>query len=397
MFLGSDGGLYVSIDAGKNWTQWTNNYPKVSTRDLVIHPREHDLIIGTFGRAAYVMDDIRPLRAIAAEGKKLLDKKLHLFSPPTAYQVINQQPTGTRFGANALFNGENRKDDAMITYLVNVPDKKEQEEEEEKPEEDTVKADKISYDSLVFTVYNGDKLIRTLKQKTPEKSGLHRMYWRMDEAGERGPSRRKLKADAPEASGISVLPGKYKIKMQYGDQIDYSMITVKYDPRVTVEKEILSAQYQFQKKLEKEYAVARKATQQLVNAMEIIDFYIAQMKEKDKKVFQEELKESKALKDSIEALMVPFVGEDNSKKQGIIRSPKPDIGDRLGNASYYASSSLDQPGETEIQLYEQATKALKDQIELVDAFFTTQWKAYQSKMEALDLSPFWKVNTSTDE
>lgn len=124
MFLGSDGGLYFSIDGGKNWTQWTNDYPKVSTRDLVIHPREHDLVIGTFGRAAYVMDDIRPLRVLAKEGKQILDKPLKLFTPPTAYQVINQEPTGTRFGANAMFNGENRSDNAMISYLVNLPEKK---------------------------------------------------------------------------------------------------------------------------------------------------------------------------------------------------------------------------------------------------------------------------------
>ncbi len=112
------------------------------------------------------------------------------------------------------------------------------------------------------------------------------------------------------------------------------------------------------------------------------------MKEKDKEQFKEEIKNSKAMKDSLEALIVPFVGEDNSKKQGIIRSPKPDIGDRIGNASYYAGSSLEAPGKTEERLQKQASEALAAQIAEVNKFFDNEWKSYREKMEQLDLSPF---------
>ncbi len=107
LFLGTDDGLYISIDKGDKWTKWTKGFPTVSVKDLIIHPREHDLIIGTFGRAAWVLDDIRPLRAIA-KNKDILKEKIHLFTPPTAYQAAYQQPTGSRFGGDALFNGENR-------------------------------------------------------------------------------------------------------------------------------------------------------------------------------------------------------------------------------------------------------------------------------------------------
>ncbi|RMG57018.1 MAG: hypothetical protein D6722_25505, partial [Bacteroidetes bacterium] len=54
VFLGTEYGLYVSIDRGQNWSRWTHGYPTVSTMDMKIHPRESDLVIGTFGRAAYV-------------------------------------------------------------------------------------------------------------------------------------------------------------------------------------------------------------------------------------------------------------------------------------------------------------------------------------------------------
>ena len=89
----------------------------MSTKDLVIHPREQDLVIGTFGRAAWVLDDIRPLRAIARD-KTILEKELKVFYPPDAYLAAYQQPTGSRFGGDALYNAENRKKGAMITYYL---------------------------------------------------------------------------------------------------------------------------------------------------------------------------------------------------------------------------------------------------------------------------------------
>ena len=67
MFLGTENGLYISLDEAKTWTKWTEGYPTVPTMDLGIHPREHDLVIGTFGRSFYVIDDIRPLRELASK------------------------------------------------------------------------------------------------------------------------------------------------------------------------------------------------------------------------------------------------------------------------------------------------------------------------------------------
>ena len=61
VFVGTDRGLYFTIDAGQTWTKWMKDFPSVPTRDMKIHPREHDLVIGTFGRAAFVLDNILPL------------------------------------------------------------------------------------------------------------------------------------------------------------------------------------------------------------------------------------------------------------------------------------------------------------------------------------------------
>src|SRR5210317_290049 len=116
-FLGTDDGLYISLDHAESWKKFTNGFPTVSTKDLVIHPREKDLVIGTFGRAAWVLDDIRPLQVLAKDSG-ILSKEVEVFDAPTAYHAAYQQPTGSRFGADAMYNGENRASGALITVYV---------------------------------------------------------------------------------------------------------------------------------------------------------------------------------------------------------------------------------------------------------------------------------------
>ncbi len=401
MFLGSEGGLYVSIDGGSNWTQWDEDYPKVSTMDLAIHPREHDLVIGTYGRAAYVIDDIRPLREMATNGKSVLEKKVVLFDPPEAYLTLNQEPSGTRFGADAIFNGENRPRGAMISYVVNKPEEQKTEEEEDskkkkkkKKEEDVEvkteddESEKVNYDSLILEVYNNSgKLIRTLKQKAPKEEGVNRMYWYLDEKGVDRPSRREPRGNR-EPGGVDVLPGNYKLKLIFGDEADSAMISVRFDPRVKMSDNTLAAKRSMQKRIEESQATAADAMKRLRESKDIVEKYMKEMKEKDKEGFKELLESSKAVKDSIESLMVPFVGEDNSDNEGIIRSPIPDIGDRLGTASFYIGSSLDAPGDTEERLVKQAEEKLAVAVESVNNFFAEDWKNFKESVKDIDLSPF---------
>ena len=67
LFLGTETGLFLSIDGGKQWAQFTSGLPMTPVRDLVVHPRDHDLVLATHGRGIYVVDDITPLRALTPE------------------------------------------------------------------------------------------------------------------------------------------------------------------------------------------------------------------------------------------------------------------------------------------------------------------------------------------
>ena len=231
LFLGTDDGLYISIDKGVKWTKWTEGFPTVPVKDLVIHPREHDLVIGTFGRAAWILDDIRPLRALAKE-QNLLQKTVHLFEPPTAYQAAYQQPTGSRFGGDALFNGENRKSGARFSYYLNI---KEIDTTTVKDEDKLETLTEIKWDSLQLQLFDGERLIRTLKQKVPKESGIHSWKWNMDEKGVEWPSK-KIQKSTREPSGVQVIPGTYRAVLSYGDQSSETRIEVQSDPRIPYTK-----------------------------------------------------------------------------------------------------------------------------------------------------------------
>ncbi|MEM8894012.1 MAG: hypothetical protein AAGC88_05505, partial [Bacteroidota bacterium] len=104
-FAGTEFGLYVSFDAGENWNKWSN-LPTMPIQDLVIQQREHDLVIGTFGRSFWIIDDIRPLRTMAEQGtSEVINSSLSAFPAPTAYLANIGESKGYRYGkiGDALF------------------------------------------------------------------------------------------------------------------------------------------------------------------------------------------------------------------------------------------------------------------------------------------------------
>lgn len=392
MFLGTDDGLYISLNAGNNWKKWDKGFPTVSTKDLAIHPRENDLIIGTFGRAAWVLDDIRPLRELAGN-TTILQKEIELFESPDAYLAAYQQPTGSRFGADALYNAENRRSGAMITYYLKegskmAKDKEEDNKEEEDKKEATTdnESKEKTKDSIFFEFYDGDRLIRTLKYKTPEKAGFHRVYWSLDEKGPDRPSR-TIRKNTRERGGVDVKPGTYKVKVIYGDATDSTSITVKTDPRLDVDMASINQVYEMGKKLESFSQTAADAVKQLVESKDLANKFKKELKEMDKEKFKDQIKASEEIVKQIDSVVALYLGKDD-KRQGIVRSPKPTVMSRLGNASYYVGTRKSGITTTEKRLVEFAEQELKTALDKTNTFFNEEWKTYKSSIESLDLSPF---------
>ncbi len=112
LFLGTEFGLWISIDGGKNWAQFKgNHFPAVAVRDLAIHPRDNDLVLGTHGRGIWIVDDITPLRALTPD---LLKQDVAFVSARPVQQRIEGQ--GGWPNGDAVFVGENPPDAAVINY-----------------------------------------------------------------------------------------------------------------------------------------------------------------------------------------------------------------------------------------------------------------------------------------
>lgn len=375
LFLGTETGLYISLDEAKTWTKWTENYPTVPTMDLAIHPREHDLDIATFGRAMFVFDDIKPLRELATNGVQELNKTVKVFKVPKAYINQIQQANGTRFGGNAIFNGDNRKRGAMISYSIN------------KPKTDK-NSDKKKKDSITLKIYNANnKLIRTLKHKAPKENGLHRTYWGLREKGVRTPSRKTPKKNASEPRGITVLPGDYKIVMHYKKAKDSTMVSVAYDPRVEISQSVLKQKYDLLKQLEANMDLAEKAIAQLVASKKIAEQYKKQLKSNKNASYKSAIKKSDSIIKSIDKLIDSMIGKED-KRQGITRNPNPTPISYVFTARRYVSSLLQEPGKTEQQLVNTATKKITEVIETINAFYKTDWPNYRKEIKGLNLSLF---------
>lgn len=386
MFLGTDDGLYISFNAGEKWTKWTNGFPTVSVKDLVIHPREHDLVIGTFGRAAWVLDDIRPLRALA-KNSSILNQKLNLFDPPTAYQAAYQQPTGSRFGADAMFNGQNRGYGAQFSYYLKVekPSKKDKESKENDTNSEAEET-AVKWDSVHLKIYDGDRLIRSLKRKTPDTTGVYKWSWYMDEAGADYPSKR-IRKRRWEPGGVGVKPGTYKAIMTYGDQTSETMVKVELDPRVNTSLANINQVYDASKKLEAMQQTSADAVKQLVESKNIAKDYQSLLQKLDKEKFKDQIKASKEVIKSIDSIVDKFLGKED-KRQGITRNPEVTIMQRLGLARGYVGSRQNGITSTETTLIKNAKDALGTVLGEVNAFFNNEWTEYRGKMEGIEANPF---------
>jgi photosystem II stability/assembly factor-like uncharacterized protein len=113
LFAGTEFGLFASLDRGGHWTR-IGELPTVAVDDILVHPRDHDLVIATHGRSLYIIDDIRPLQELTPE---VLAKDAYLFppAPATAFVML---PGSADWAGKAVFRGENPPEGAQITYFV---------------------------------------------------------------------------------------------------------------------------------------------------------------------------------------------------------------------------------------------------------------------------------------
>ena len=369
MFVGTEFGLYVSIDEGSTWTKWTAGYPTASTIDLAIQEREVDLVIGTFGRSAWVLDDIRPLRELAARGASLLDAPVQAYPAPTAYMASNIQAAGTRFKADAIYAGENRTGGARLTYSVN-PDafrSADGKEDAKAPEEVTIR------------ILQGNEAIRTFDG--PAKKGMNRTTWNMRRKGVRGPSRTAPRRNDSEPSGPEVLPGTYDVEVIYGADTTRTSVTVELDPRTHADVAVLEARHALYRDYEKMQETAAAMMDRVREAKDIVSRVTDALEGREDSTAADLRKQGKALAESLNGFQDRYFGETG--KQGIYRQVDT-VSNKVSGAGRYLFASDRAPNTPEDWSMAAGQQALDVMLADVNAFLSGDWQTWVAAVRASD-------------
>lgn len=386
LWLGTDYGLYFSIDMGKNWNKWTNGFPSTPARDLKIHPREHDLIVGTFGRAAWILDDIRPFRALVRSKGKVIEEDFVVFEAPDAYLASFRSYDGLHFPADAYYMGQNRSRSAMLTLWLKPTEAKKEEKKEEEEQKKTGK--KAKKKEAIIKVVNADgDTIRTFKSEL--KDGINRIYWNLRRDGVRYPSRREVKPGTPLPNGVSVLPGTYKLAISYDDWNGTTTVKVHADPRKggydVKDLEAIDATYtEF-------YSLVKKATEgfnQLKEARKTIKRVNEAMTNLPKDTKKEIGKLGKDLQEKIKELEKLYMQPEGLK--GIQRVVT-NLNGTLRTTSRYLAAYDAKPSQATQIMMDRSKIETKEVLDKVNTFMTSDFKHYQEKVEGMKYSLFKKM------
>jgi photosystem II stability/assembly factor-like uncharacterized protein len=233
LYCGTEFGLFFSLDAGRTWSKFTD-LPTIAVKDLAIQAREGDLVVATFGRGFYVLDDLTALREAKVE---VLEKEAHLFGLRPAQAYVPAVPfggPGKSFQGDSLFLSPNPPFGAVFTYHVKA-EPKTLKKQRQAAEKEAIKADKDpvipTWDALraedrevapavVLAIASPDgQVVRRISAK-PEK-GLHRLAWDLHL---QGPAPIKVKADGDRdpwdygAQAPLAMPGHYQATLCF--QVD---------------------------------------------------------------------------------------------------------------------------------------------------------------------------------
>ena len=204
LFLGTEKGLFISIDGGARWARFTGNFPPVAVRDVAIHPRESDLLIATHGRGMYILDDITPLRKLTRD---VLEQDV-VFLPSRPSELVI--PSSVQdFPGDDEYVGPNPPEAAAIAYYLKK---------------------RHLVGDLKLEVYDDKgKLVTTLPGG--KRRGINRVRWPMRLKPPKMPGGNSVVQEQFSFFGPRVAGGTYTVKLIKGSQTLSSQVVLLPDPR----------------------------------------------------------------------------------------------------------------------------------------------------------------------
>ena len=350
LFLGTEFGLWVSLDGGKRWAHYKGGgLPAVAVRDLAIHPRDHDLVIATHGRGIWIVDDITPLRALTPA--TLANAVVFLPGRPLVEAIEGQ---GGWANGDAAFVGPNSPDGAVITYYQ--------------------RKRHIFGDLRIDVLDQSGKVVGTVPSS--KRRGVNRAVWSIRLKPPQVPTAASVAFGA--AFGPRLLPGTYTVRMSKDKDVYTTQITLVPDPRATHTAADHEAQFALAMRLYNLLGDMTFAVERIDGVRVALDQRAAQLPAGDPLAAR--LSTASAAVDELRKKIVA------TKEGGMITGEerlRENLGDLYGNVVFYDG----RPSATQLERTDAIAHELADVVAAFDAWTAKQLGGLNSALTAKRLEP----------
>jgi photosystem II stability/assembly factor-like uncharacterized protein len=401
LFAGTETGVFFTIDGGGHWVQLKGGLPTIAVRDIAIQKREGDLVLATFGRGFYVLDDYSPLRQV---DPKALQSEAILFPMKKSWMYMESRPLGLRdkaFQGDSFYAAENPPFGAVATYylkdeLLSLKDERRKEETRVEGEGGTLRypgfselraEDREEPPAIVVTVKDATgKVVRRLEG--PVTQGFHRVAWDF-----RFPDSRPTRlVDRPPDNpfveapiGPMVVPGSYVVSL--AKRVD-GVETPLGEPR-TFEAQALgtaslpaedkAALLEFQQEtasLQRAILGAVRVADDTANRLALVTKAILQATSVDPGLLQE----ARDLQNRLRDVDVALSGDDTIRSRS--EPTPPSIAERIDDVVSGHWTSTSAPTGTQHEAFRIAGAELTPVLENLRGLVETDLPALEKKLDA---------------
>lgn len=363
LYAGTEIGLFASYTGGKEWIPLNlKNMPNVAVHDIVVHPRENDLIVATHGRSVWILDDATPVQRMTST---IVNSNAHLFPVRPGLRFAS---FFTRYGiGDKIFTGPNPSYGALITYYLK---------------------DKLD-DKATFKIQILDesgKLVQELNRPSREK-GLNRVSWNLRYGGAevRRPPSAEETAFGGSPRGPQVLPGSYMVKLTVGDKTFSESVEVRLDPTINVALADLQSQLDLQTKLRDMQSAANTALRFLDSIEEQLKHTETTVKNLNKEPDKELMKALEDYKKQIVALEDRLV----RRSEGLGFPGRSRVTNRIGDLFFSIDGTNAAPNPYQRQYFQELLPEFRERMTEANRFIKDTIPLWNEKLRA------WNAPTLT--
>jgi photosystem II stability/assembly factor-like uncharacterized protein len=400
LFVGTEYGLFFSIDGGQKWIQLKGGLPTIAVRDLVIQKRENDLVAGTFGRGIYILDNYTPLRLLKPE---MLRQEAAVFPVKDALMYIQSQPLGGRnksFQGESFFTADNPPFGATVTWYLKdaLKTRKEKRQDAEKeaekkgapvgwPTRDQLRAEEEE-DAPAIVVTITDANNRVVRRITgPVTAGMQRVTWDL-----RDPSANLPAPPPPDAdpdfeppSGPLVMPGVYKAQIAkrvdgvvtpLGAAQEFQVVVEGQENMSSADRSALVEFQQKAARLQRAVSGANQAANALTPRFAAIKRAIVETPSLPPSMYEDAMALEKRKNDILRAL-----NGDAAARQRNMNTP-PSINDRVGYVVGAQRMSTSRPTQTQQNQYTAAAQDFESVLSQLRQLIEVDLSRLEKQLEA---------------